>query len=72
MEARRGEELRDDSFLLLFNAHYEDISFRLPARRFGTHWEIELVTGHFEAAGRLAPGEDVTVEQRSIVVLRRV
>jgi isoamylase len=72
MEARRGEELRDDSFLLLFNAHYEDISFRLPARRFGTRWEIELVTGHFDPAGRLTPGEDVTVEQRSIVVLRRV
>jgi len=71
MEARRGEELRDDSFLLLFNAHFEDISFRLPARRFGLHWEIELTTGRCDC-DRLAPGAEVGVEARSIVVLRRV
>jgi glycogen operon protein len=71
MEARRGEELRDDSFLVLFNAHYEDISFRLPARRFGTHWEVELTTGRCDG-DRLVPGAEVGVEARSIVVLRRV
>ena len=70
MEARRGEELRDDSFLLLFNAHYEDLAFRLPARRFGTRWEAVLATGRYDCK-RLAPGEDVAVEARSIVVLRR-
>ena len=31
----RGETIRDDSFLLLFNAHSEDVTFTLPARRFG-------------------------------------
>jgi glycogen operon protein len=71
MEARRGEELRDDSFLVLFNAHYEDIPFRLPARRFGTRWEIELATGRCEAE-RLVPGADVVVQDRSLVVLKRV
>jgi glycogen operon protein len=70
-EARHGEELRDDSFLLLFNAHYEEIAFRLPARRFGTRWELELSTGVVQAE-RFAPGLDVTVESRSIAVLRRV
>ncbi|HEV2590983.1 MAG TPA: glycogen debranching protein GlgX [Gaiellaceae bacterium] len=70
-EARRGEELRDDSFLLLFNAHFEDIPFRLPARRFGTRWEVELATGRCECE-RLTPGAEVVVESRSVVVLRRV
>src|SRR5207302_523246 len=70
MEARRGEELRDDSFLVLFNAHYEDISFRLPARRFGTRWTVELATGDV-VSDRLAPGGEVEVQQRSIIVLRR-
>jgi glycogen operon protein len=70
-EARRGEELRDDSFLVLFNAHFEDILFRLPARRFGLHWEVELATGGCECE-RLVPGAEVGVEARSIVVLRRV
>jgi glycogen operon protein len=66
-----GEELRDDSFLLLFNSHFEEITFRLPARRFGTHWELELATGACTWV-RLTPGQDVAVESRSIVVLRRV
>jgi glycogen operon protein len=70
-ETRRGEEVRDDSFLLLFNAHYEDVRFRLPARRFGTHWEQVLCTGRCDC-DRLVPGADVTVESRSIAIFRRV
>ena len=70
-ETRHGAELSDDSFLMLFNAHFEDISFRLPARRFGTHWEVELATGRCEAE-RLVPGADVLVEARSLALLRRV
>jgi glycogen operon protein len=70
-QSPHGDEVRDDSFLLLFNAHFEEISFRLPARRFGTHWEGELATGEWSAE-RLTPGQDVTVEARSIVLLRRV
>ena len=69
-ETAHGEELRDDSFLLLFNAHFEEITFRLPARRFGTRWQLELATGSV-GADVLAPGRDVVVESRSLVVLRR-
>jgi glycogen operon protein len=70
-ETTHGEELRDDSFLVLFNAHFEDISFRLPARRFGTRWAVELATGWCRG-DRLAPGGDVVVQSRSAAVLRRV
>ena len=69
-ETRRGEPVRDDSFLLLFNAHHEDVGFRLPARRFGTRWEVELATGRLDG-DRLSPGADVTVESRSAVLFRR-
>jgi glycogen operon protein len=69
-ETRRGEEVRDDSFLLLFNAHFEDVTFRLPARRFGTRWEEILCTGRCDR-DRLVPGADVTVESRSISIFRR-
>src|SRR6266536_2321804 len=69
-ESRTGEEVRDDSFLLLFNVHFEDIVFRLPARRFGTRWELELATGRCEGE-RSIPGADVTVEARSLAVFRR-
>jgi len=69
-ETPHGEEVRDDSFLLLFNAHFEDIPFRLPARRFGTRWEVVLATGEWHG-DRLVPGGDVAVQSRSVVVLRR-
>ncbi|MFL5927620.1 MAG: glycogen debranching protein GlgX [Gaiellaceae bacterium] len=69
-ETKTGEDVRDDSFLLLFNAHFEDITFRLPARRFGTRWEIALATGRCDY-DRLVPGADAVVETRSLVVLQR-
>jgi glycogen operon protein len=69
-ETRRGEELRDESFLLLFNAHFEEISFRLPARRFGTRWELVFATGLVDGE-RLVPGADVTIESRSVAAFRR-
>jgi isoamylase len=65
-----GEEERDDSFLLLFNAHYESIAFRLPARRFATRWALVLATGSVDAE-RFVPGAEVTIEKRSIAILRR-
>jgi hypothetical protein len=46
------------------------MSFRLPARRFGTRWEVLFSTGSLEAE-RLVPGGDVGVESRSLAVLRR-
>jgi isoamylase len=69
-ETRHGEEVRDDSFLLLFNAHFEEIAFRLPARRFGTRWVLELATGRCEC-DRYVPGADVTVDARSLALFRR-
>jgi isoamylase len=65
-----GEPVRDDTFLLLFNAHFEDIAFRLPARRFGTRWELVLATGRCEC-DRFVPGADVEIEARSLAVFRR-
>jgi glycogen operon protein len=70
-QTRTGDDLRDDTFLLLFNAFFEDISFRLPARRFGTHWELVLATGRCESEANV-PGAEVAVEARSLAVFRRV
>jgi len=69
-ETRSGDEVRDDSFLLLFNAYFDDVMFRLPARRLGLRWKLELRTGRFDA-DRTTPGAEVVVEARSLVVLRR-
>jgi isoamylase len=69
-----GEELRDDSFLLLFNAHHEAVTFRLPTRRFGARWLLELTTaepGLPADSGTWSARDEVPVLARSIVVLRR-
>jgi glycogen operon protein len=68
----RGEPISDESFLLLFNAHHEPVTFALPARRFGARWKLELSTAepHVDDTSFAARSE-VPVEARSIVVLRR-
>jgi isoamylase len=74
MTTQSGEELEDESFLVLFNAHHESLTFRLPTRRFGARWKLELSTAEpelEEGARSLAAREEVWVESRSILVLRR-
>jgi isoamylase len=69
----QGEEREDDSFLLLFNAHYEPVRFQLPARRFGRGWLLELDTAdpsRVESEIALARAE-VELADRSLMVLKR-
>ncbi|MGH9010010.1 MAG: glycogen debranching enzyme, partial [Acidimicrobiia bacterium] len=40
----RGEKVTDDSFLVLFNAHYETLPFTIPKRDWGDHWVVVLDT----------------------------
>jgi glycogen operon protein len=71
----RGELVKDDSFLLLLNAHHEDVEFRLPTDRFGRRWVVELTTADKEERQRgkeqRARGP-VVVMERSLLLLRRV
>jgi glycogen operon protein len=70
-----GEDIEDDSFLLLFNAHSEDRTFMLPRRRFGAQWALELSTAEPEAqpgSARFGARTEVPVLSRSIVILKRV
>ena len=72
--ATQGEDVRDESFLVLFNAHHEPLTFRLPTRRFGARWKLELSTLEpgLEAGSRSWGARDeVEIESRSILILRR-
>src|SRR5581483_5566955 len=66
-----GEEVVDDSFMLLFNAYGEPITFTLPTRRFGARWTVEIATGEGAPTETVAARAQVTVEGRSLVLLRR-
>jgi glycogen operon protein len=72
---QRGQRLHDDNFLLLFNAHHEEIAFRLPRFHAGTGWEMLLDTDHaggLSGAGRYAPETDYALKGRSLALLREV
>ncbi|MDP9132516.1 MAG: glycogen debranching enzyme GlgX, partial [Nitrospirota bacterium] len=40
----RGEPITGDSIVLLINAHYEPLPFRLPSRGEGQEWELLIDT----------------------------
>ena len=40
----RGQPVVDDSFLLCFNAHYEDIEFTVPADEYAREWAVVVDT----------------------------
>jgi isoamylase len=70
-----GEEVEDDSFVLMFNAHAEDREFTLPRRRMGARWELELSTadpGAESGSASYEPQAQIKVTAHSITILRRV
>ena len=70
----KGERVTDDSFFLMFNAHWEDLVFTLPRAQWGRRWQVVVDTRDW-----LAPENEtyearasVPVEARSLKVLRSV
>ncbi|MBO0828512.1 MAG: glycogen debranching protein GlgX [Streptosporangiales bacterium] len=68
-----GEQVRDDSFLLMFNAYSEDLTFTLPNATFGETWEVEVDTATTGSTYRptAKAGQQIDVAARSMIVLRR-
>jgi len=69
----RGRPVSDDSFLLLFNGHHEDVIFVLPGKEWGRRWETALTTVSDPGVRRpKSAGAKITVAGRSVQVLRRL
>jgi isoamylase len=68
-----GERVRDDTLILLFNAHHEAMPFTLPELE-GCVWEVALYTGDTsvgaERPGVHPPGRPFNAKGRSIALLR--
>ena len=68
-----GEAVRDDTFLMLLNAHHEPVHFTLAGAE-GVSWELMLdtglETGKPESSVTHTSGDEVEVCQRSVVLLR--
>ncbi|MEO6088859.1 MAG: glycogen debranching protein GlgX, partial [Umezawaea sp.] len=73
---QRGMRVVDDSFLLAFNAHHEDIEVTLPEESYGPQWTVvvDTATGEVripELGEPIPAGGRLTLVARSLVVLQR-
>jgi isoamylase len=70
---RRGHRISVDSFLLLFTAHYEDVTFVLPDGPWGEQWLLDFNTAVVPVPSepQLA-GTKVVVAARDVQIFRRV
>lgn len=72
----RGDKVRDDSFLMCFNAHFEAIEFRLPPRRFGRTWKLVVdtteETGYPMSEELISAENTLEVPARSTMVLKLI
>ena len=70
-----GQPIRDDTFLLLINAHYEPISFVLPGQEH-IEWQLILDTtdlnGFLADPKRFASGDDVDLGGRACRLLQLI
>jgi isoamylase len=72
----KGEKIIDDNFYLIFNAHFEPLDYTLPLPKYGREWQkvIDTHEGLVEEETTdeeliYQPGEVITVEGRSLVLL---
>jgi glycogen operon protein len=66
-----GRRERDDTFYLMCNAFHEPLDFHLPTKDFGKVWGRVFETGS-STARRYRSGDTVTLEARSLALLRRI
>ncbi|QPK82653.1 glycogen debranching protein GlgX [Corynebacterium qintianiae] len=73
---RRGQRVSDDSFILMFNAHFEDIGFTLPEKWLGSKWEVLIDTteplGYPVDKDAVEAGATIDVPARSTIVLKQI
>lgn len=69
----QGERVMDDSFMLLFNAHYEEIEFLLPEGLRDRHWQVIIDTKEpllLEQEIYYSSNQPILAEARSVIVMR--
>lgn len=68
----KGERVRDQNFLILCNAHYEAVTFRIPDARWGKSWRAVLDTTDVHNGNErplLASASELSLQARSLLVL---
>ena len=62
----------DDSFYLIFNAHFGSLEFRLPPAQYGGKWKkvIDTANPPIDPKTDFAPGDMVKASERSFILLQ--
>ncbi len=69
----RGEKVEDDSFIVLFNAHTERVTFTVPTDLDGFEWQVVLDTSREMTCADLIGAADAwPVEGWSVVLLQQI
>lgn len=65
-----GNQMVDNDFILIFNAHYEPIQFTLPDERYGRKWKLIVDTHNPEGPElNYEAGFAITAQSRSFLLL---
>lgn len=66
----KGERIIDDNMYIIFNAHHEQLSFKLPPKEYGENWMLALNTADDHAKEKKLRSEEmIEATGRSIIVL---
>ena len=72
----RGNWITDDSFYLMYNAHEENVTFKIPGKEYGNPWKkvIDTHEGYIseEGSDEYLAGEETKVTGRSVVLLKHI
>jgi isoamylase len=67
---RRGENIQDKHFIVLFNAGDDEVDFTLPDVEFSPRWDVLVDTaGQYANTHPINPGESLEVPAKSLMVL---
>jgi isoamylase len=67
----KGERIVDDSFYIIFNAHFEPLNYKLPTSKYGKEWTkiIDTSTNDVTDKETYNAGDEVVAQGRSIILL---
>ena len=70
--SEHGERIIDDTFYIIFNAHYGTIQYKLPAKKYGKQWTkiLDTSTPDMTEGPVYQPEEIIDVKSRSVVLLK--
>ena len=72
----RGERITDDSFYLLFNAHHEAMTFKLPQGAWGDRWvkviDTSVPVPDLREPREYGAGQEISVQSHTVMVLKKL